>query len=40
MDYGKKMAEGAPEEVLNHPEVRRAYLGIMENDRAVADTRG
>ncbi|MBC7378046.1 MAG: high-affinity branched-chain amino acid ABC transporter ATP-binding protein LivG, partial [Burkholderiaceae bacterium] len=27
MDAGKKNAEGAPAEVLNHPEVLKAYLG-------------
>jgi len=27
MDYGKKLAEGDPDTVLEHPDVRRAYLG-------------
>lgn len=27
MDYGKKIAEGTPGEVLSHPEVLKAYLG-------------
>lgn len=27
MDYGKKICEGTPNQVLNHPEVKRAYLG-------------
>jgi branched-chain amino acid transport system ATP-binding protein len=27
MDAGKKIAEGAPAEVLSHPEVLKAYLG-------------
>lgn len=27
MDYGKKIAEGSPGDVLSHPEVVRAYLG-------------
>ena len=27
ISFGKKLAEGQPDEVLNHPEVVRAYLG-------------
>lgn len=27
MDYGRKIAEGRPQEIQNHPEVIRAYLG-------------
>ena len=30
MDYGRKIAEGTPAEVLSHPDVRRAYLGEDE----------
>ncbi|MGJ7491481.1 ABC transporter ATP-binding protein [Variovorax sp. ZT4R33] len=30
MDYGKKIAEGRPAEVLAHPEVLKAYLGTEE----------
>ncbi len=30
MDYGKKIAEGTPGEVLSHPEVLKAYLGSDE----------
>ena len=35
MDYGKKIAEGAPAEVLEHPEVLKAYLG-SETEEALA----
>jgi branched-chain amino acid transport system ATP-binding protein len=27
LDYGRSLAEGAPHDVLNHPEVIKAYLG-------------
>ena len=40
MDYGKKMAEGTPDQVLSDANVRRAYLGIMEDGNAPADPRG
>lgn len=29
LDYGTKIAEGAPEQIENHPEVRRVYLGEL-----------
>jgi len=32
MNYGRKMAEGRPTEVLSHPEVKRAYLGTTEGE--------
>lgn len=35
MDYGKKIAEGSAEEVLNHPEVLRAYLGVDSEEAKV-----
>lgn len=32
MDYGRKIAEGKPSEVLSHPEVLKAYLGSDTNE--------
>jgi branched-chain amino acid transport system ATP-binding protein len=30
LEFGQKIAEGSPEAVLQHPQVRRAYLGISD----------
>jgi branched-chain amino acid transport system ATP-binding protein len=30
MNFGEKLAEGAPEEVMARPDVREAYLGTEE----------
>ncbi len=36
LDGGKVIASGTPEEIQNHPEVIRAYLGTIAGDRASA----
>jgi len=32
MNFGAKIAEGTPDEIQNHPEVLKAYLGEEEDE--------
>jgi ABC-type branched-subunit amino acid transport system ATPase component len=38
LDFGRRIADGSPQEVQNHPEVRRAYLGTTDDPPAEADS--
>jgi branched-chain amino acid transport system ATP-binding protein len=35
LDFGVKIAEGLPKEIINHPDVLKAYLGEEEEDEDV-----
>jgi len=38
LDFGKKLISGSPEEVMDDPQVKLAYLGIEDDDTEVIPT--